>query len=311
MTIAISGCGGFIGNVLVRHLLDNGYPVRGMDNFDKGHCDALLGVIDRSNFEFFEGDVCNPKDCEHLVKDCSGVVNLAALVGFPRCLKRPELAHLVNVNGVANMVAARNNFTNLAPFIQTSTGSVYGAVIDDICTEETPCNTNTVYGITKLKAEEILRKERNVIIYRYATAFGVSPSMRVNLLVNDFVNRALTDRSLTIFEADFKRTFIHILDFARTIGFALKNYDKMTDVIYNAGDEKLNWSKRDVAEYIKGKTGCHITYADIGKDLDVRNYTVSYKRLNKLGFYCHINMEKGIDELIKAGRLLRSRNPYD
>ncbi len=305
--ISVSGCGGFIGNVLVRFLLEKGYRVRGMDNFHKGHCDALLGIVNHNNFEFFYGDVTRREDCEKLVKDATVVVNLAALVGFPACAKQPALAEVVNVEGTRNMVYAANG----KPFIFTSTGSVYGAV-KDICTEESPINTNTIYGITKYRAEQIVQGQPNTVIYRYATAFGLSPNMRVNLLVNDFVHRALTEKVLVVFEADFKRTFIHIRDFCRSIEFAIDNYKAMQEQkVFNCGSNDLNWTKRQLADYVSQKTGCYVHYADVGKDWDVRNYEVSYEKLNKLGFTCVRTMEDGIDELIKATPLLRTRNPYE
>jgi nucleoside-diphosphate-sugar epimerase len=306
-TVAISGCGGFIGNALVRHLLDAGYKVRGMDNFHKGHCDALLGVINHINFEFIYGDVTREDDCAKLVKGADYIVHLAALVGFPACAKQPALAEVVNVEGTRNMVNAANG----RPFVFTSTGSVYGAV-KDLCTEESPINTNTIYGITKYKAEEIVRKYPNTVIYRYATAFGLSPNMRVNLLVNDFVHRALTEKVLVVFEADFKRTFIHISDFCRSIKFAFNNYKEMQEQkVFNCGSNQLNWTKRQLADYVAEKTGCYVHYADVGKDWDVRNYEVDYSKLNNLGFECVFNMEDGIGELIKATPLLRTRNPYE
>jgi len=305
--IAISGCGGYIGNALVRYLLWQGYSVKGMDNFHKGHCDALLGIIENPNFEFIYGDVTRQEDCDKLCRDADFVVNLAALVGFPACAKQPALAQVVNVEGTRNMIKAADD----KPFVFTSTGSVYG-VVKDICTEESPINTNTIYGKTKYEAEGIVRQAPNTVIYRYATAFGLSPNMRVNLLVNDFVNRALTEKVLVVFEADFKRTFIHISDFCRSIEFAIHNYSAMQEQkVFNCGSNDLNWTKRQLADYVAEKTGCYVHYADVGKDWDVRNYEVDYSKLNNLGFHCTRNMEDGINELIKATPLLRARNPYE
>lgn len=306
-TIGVTGCGGFVGNSLVRHLLNKGYKVKGMDNFHKGHCDALLGIINHSQFEFMYGDVTRQEDCDKLVQGTNYIVHLAALVGFPACAKQPALAEAVNVGGTKNMVRAAAG----RPFVFTSTGSVYGAVTD-ICTEESPLNTNTIYGITKAKAERVVETAMNTVIYRYATAFGLSPNMRVNLLVNDFVHRAMTEKVLVVFEADFLRTFIHLSDFCRSIEFAFNNYTLMqTQKIFNCGSNELNWTKRQLADYVSSKTGCYVHYADVGKDLDVRNYSVDYSKLNKLGFECVKNMEDGISELIKATPLLRTRNPYE
>lgn len=305
-TIAISGCAGFVGNVLIRHFLDLGYNVIGMDNCFKGNYDSLLSVINHPKFTFFNGDVTIKDDCKRLVEKADYVAHLGSLVGFPICKKHPTLAKLVNVDGTANMVRAADG----RPFVFTSTGSVYGAV-KDICTEESPLNTNTIYGITKKDAELIVKAERNTVIFRYSTAFGASANMRVNLLVNDFVNRALTENCLVVFEADFRRTFIHLQDFVRSIEFAFLRYPDMQEQkVFNCGDEKLNWTKRQLAEYVSQKTGCHVFYGETGKDLDVRDYACSFKKLNDLGFYCKVSMEQGIDELLKTIPLLQMRNPY-
>jgi nucleoside-diphosphate-sugar epimerase len=309
--ISISGGGGYIGSKATTYFLNQGYKVRVMDNFYKTHCDALFSVAHNPNFEFIYGDVTKIKDCEKLVDGCDAIINLAAIVGFPQCAKNPVLASLVNAGGTENMLKARNTYDKNVPFILTSTGSVYGAVTDTICTEDTPANTKTQYGITKKCAEIIAQENPNTIIYRYATAFGVSPCMRVQLLVNDFVHRALTEKVIVIFEADFKRTFIHIGDFIRSLEFGILNHDKMKDKIYNVGDNNLNWSKRQLGEYVSKKTGCLLHFAETGKDLDVRNYEVDYSRINNAGFRCNVTMEQVIDELLKAAPLLRVGNRYE
>jgi nucleoside-diphosphate-sugar epimerase len=310
-TVAISGAGGFIGSLATKYFLKQDYRVRAMDNFYKGHIDSLLEVITHPNFTFIPGDVTKFADCKKLMEGADAVINLAALVGFPQCAKNEILARAVNVGGTQNMLLARNSSNPDIPFILPSTGSVYGAVTEQICTEDTPTNTNTVYGLTKLEAEQYVKRCENVVIFRYATAFGVSPCMRIQLLVNDFVYRAMTERIIVVFEADFKRTFIHISDFVLSLEFAINNYKQMTDIVYNVGDNSLNWSKRQLANYISEKTGCLVHFAETGKDLDVRNYEVSVDRINKLGFKCFTSMEKGIDELIKAIPLLRVGNRYE
>jgi nucleoside-diphosphate-sugar epimerase len=310
-TIAISGGGGYIGSRTIGYFLNKGYKVRTMDNFYKGHCDALFPYTTNENFEFIYGDVTNINDCNKLVQGADAVVNLAAIVGFPQCARNKDLAYAVNVRGTSNMMEARNHFNKDIPFIFTSTGSVYGAVTEQLCTEKTPTNTNTVYGLTKLAAENRIIEEENAIVYRYATAFGTSPCMRVQLLVNDFVFRAFNEKIIVVFEADFKRTFIHISDFIRSLEFAILNYKNMKDKVYNVGDNGLNWSKRELAEYISKKTGCALHFAETGKDLDVRNYEVDYSKINNLGFKCEMTMESGIQELIRAIPLLRVGNRYE
>lgn len=306
MKIGVTGCGGYVGTVLCKYLLDNGHHVYGMDNFHKGQCDALLNLISDERFTFQYGDVSVLDDCRKLVDNVDAIIHLAAIVGFPACKRQPMLSKAVNVEGTRNICKARGSM----PMVFASTGSVYGKV-EDICTEDSPCNPLTVYGKDKLEAESIVRNSGNSVSLRFATGFGVSPSMRVNLLVNDLVYQAMTNRCLTIFEADARRTFIHVKDMARAFYHALININSLSYDVYNAGDDGLNWTKRYLAEYIKAKTGCLVTYAEIGKDLDQRDYAVSYSRFNSEIINCHTSMENGIDELIKATPILQIRHQYE
>lgn len=311
MKIAISGCGGFIGSYAIGYFLQKGYQIRGLDNYSKGHCDSLFQYINNPNFQFIYGSVSKQKDCDRLLDDCDAVIHLAGLVGFPICDRHEGDAEVVNHIGTQNMIAARDKISTNIPFVFTSTGSVYGAV-QGICTETTICNTNTVYGLTKRRAEKVLEHSKNTIIYRMATAYGISPTMRVALLVNDFAYKAVVERRLDVYEADFRRTFIHISDFVRSLEFAITNCHALEqDKIYNCGDDNLNWTKRRLAEYFKEKTGCKVTYDGSGSDLDCRDYECSYKKLNNKGFFTKKTMEEGIDELIKAVPLLRIGNRYE
>jgi nucleoside-diphosphate-sugar epimerase len=301
----ITGGAGFVGNVLIRELLSQGYEVKCMDNFHKGSCDALLGVISHPKFEFLNGDVTNKSDCVKFVKDCDQVVHLAAIVGFPACKRQPVLSHEVNVNGTRNIVDALSNQQKI---VFASTGSVYGA-LTETCTENSPLNPQSEYGIQKKVAEDIVSQHCNSVSFRFATALGVSPSMRVNLLANDFCFQALVNRCLTIFEADFRRTFIHVKDMARSFIWGLEN--DLLHKVYNCGDNNLNCTKRQLAEMIKQKTGCFITYGEIGSDLDKRDYEVSYDRLNQEGFYCERDLSDSLDEVLKAIPLLNIRHQYE
>ena len=155
-----------------------------------------------------------------------------------------------------------------------------------------------------------MSEEPNTVSFRFATGFGVSPNMRVNLLVNDFVYQAMTNKALVIFQADFRRTFIHVKDMARAFEFGV-THPNMKYKVYNCGDNKLNWTKRQLAEYVKEQTGCHIFYGDVGIDLDQRDYEVDYSRLNSEGFYTETSMETGIIELVKAIPILQIRHQYE
>lgn len=310
MKIALSGCAGYIGSYAIKYFLDKGYKVRGMDNFFKnGHADTLFQYIGHPNFEFITGDITNYKDCQKLIDGCDGVLNAAALVGLPICKKWPNIAEQVNVGGSENMIKARNHYNENIPFIGFFTGSQYG-IVEGICTEESPQNTDTVYGLTKKRGEEIIIAEKNTISLRFATCYGLSPSMRVNLLVNDFVNQAVNGKCITIFQADARRTFVHISDLVASVEFFLLKQKEVKYKIYNVGDDSLNLTKRDVAEFLKKKTNCVLFYGDFGIDEDKRDYAVSYKRLNEENFKCKSTLEDGINELIKAAPILSMRNPY-
>jgi nucleoside-diphosphate-sugar epimerase len=171
-------------------------------------------------------------------------------------------------------------------------------------------NAVSQYGINKRVAEGMISDEENTVSFRFATGFGVSPSMRVNLLVNDFVYQAMTSKILTIFQADFRRTFIHVRDMAKAFTMGVKNMDRWKHKVYNCGANHLNWTKRELAEYIKEQTGCFVHYEEIGKDGDQRDYEVSYNKLEAEGFKCDVDMETGIDELIKVSPILQIRHQY-
>ena len=306
-TVLVTGGGGFVGNVLCRDLLSQGYKVRCVDNFHKTGTDPLMALIPNQNFEFMSGDVTNENSVKKMVEGVDGIVHLAAIVGFPDCKAQPALARVVNIGGTENLLKHRDENT---PFVFASTGSIYGQV-EGVCTEESPSNAVSLYGVTKRIAEEMVRDKPNTVSFRFATGFGVSPSLRVCLLVNDFVHQAMTNNCLTVFQADFRRTFIHVKDMSRAFIFGLENVAGMKHDVYNAGSNNLNWTKRELSEYISEQTGCIVSYAEIGEDLDQRDYEVDYSRLNDEGFQCIYNMKDGIKELIKAAPLIKIRHQYE
>ncbi len=313
MKILVTGGGGYVGSVLCRTLLNAGHKVRCVDNFSKGHCDALIPLCRNESFEFLRGDITNIFDIIHMVKNIDAVIHLAALVGFPACKQNPSLAVLINAKGtdyLADVVPID------IPFIFASTGSVYGKVVDDVCTEDTVPKPLSQYGMTKLEAEQVIRKRRkHSVIYRFATGFGVSPNMRVNLLVNDLVYQCVHNKCVTIFQADFMRTFIHVEDMAQAFLHAIDNYwDMSTGInyapIYNCGSEYNNWSKRQIVDYIASITGASVNYEEIGTDADQRDYVVDYNRLQDAGFNTKIGIKEGIDELVKVSSLIYIHHQY-
>jgi nucleoside-diphosphate-sugar epimerase len=305
MKVLITGGAGYVGTTLIPQLLGKGHEVSVYDNLLFGG-DYILPFFRNPDFRFIKGDVRDLNELKKAAKDADVVVHLAAIVGYPACRKEPELARSVNVDGTKNLIKATSNNQLL---IYASTGSNYGSV-EDICTEETPLNPLSLYGQTKTMAEKMLLEERNTIGYRFATAFGVSPRIRLDLLINDFTYKAITQGYLVIYEKHFMRTFIHVHDMGRAFIFGIENRDKMVKNIYNVGSEKMNYSKEQICEFIKDKTNVFVHYADIGEDADKRNYVVSYKKINQLGYDTTITVKQGIDELAKALTAIEFKTPY-
>jgi len=303
--VLITGGAGYVGTTLIPQLLEKEYDVTVFDNLMFGG-DYILPFFRHTNFHFIEGDIRDENALWDACKHADVIIHLAAIVGFPACRTEPELAKAVNVDGTRNLVKVTSNNQLV---IYASTGSNYGAV-EDVCTEETPLNPLSLYGQTKTLAEKMLIEERNTIGWRFATAFGISPRMRLDLLINDFTYKALTQGYLVVYESHFMRTFIHVHDMGRVFLFGIENQDKMVKNIYNVGSEKMNYSKKDICEIIKKDTGTYVHYADIGEDQDKRNYVVSYKKINSLGYDTTIDVETGVNELVKALKVIKFKTPY-
>lgn len=306
MKILVTGGAGYIGTTLVPLLLERGYQVTVLDSLLFGG-DPLLPFFKFPNFDFVKGDIRDEKIAREQCKDKDVVIHLAAIVGFPACRNNPELAQTTNMDGTRNIADALSK-DQLVLF--GSTGSNYGALVDEICTEETPLNPLSLYGKTKTAAEQYLRENATCIAYRFATAFGVSPRLRLDLLINDFTYQAVKQKYLVVYESHFMRTFIHVHDIARSFLFAIDNADRMKGEVYNIGSEKMNYSKRDICSMIQKETGAYIHYADVGEDADKRNYVVSYKKINSLGYDTTITVEAGIKELVRALQVIQVHNPY-
>ena len=182
---------------------------------------------------------------------------------------------------------------------------------DAICTEDTTLNPQTVYGQTKLEGEKILLDSGNAVSYRLATAFGLSPSLRLDLLINDFCYQAVQNRNLIVYEAHVKRSFIDVYDIARAIIHAFDNYDIMRGQVYNCGSDGMSASKLDVIELIKKQIDFYFHIAEIGKDEDRRDYPVSYDKIRSTGFQTTVTLEEGIKQLLNAFKFLRLPNPYN
>ena len=305
MEILITGGAGYVGTSLIPQLLERNYVVHVYDNLLFGG-DQILPFFRNKNFKFTKGDIRDVNSLKEVVKSADVIIHLAAIVGYPACRKDPDLAKSVNVQGTKNLIESSSN--NQLIFYG-STGSNYGSV-EEICTEETPLNPLSLYGQTKTLAEKMILENREAIAYRFATAFGVSPRLRLDLLINDFTYKAVTQGYLVVYEKQFMRTFIHVHDMGKAFVFGIENRDKMINNVYNVGSENQNYSKEQICELIRTQTNAYIHYADVGEDADKRNYVVSYKKLNNLGFSTSITVEQGIEELTKVCKAIEFRNPY-
>tara|TARA_R100001086_G_scaffold188737_1_gene106631 strand:+ start:632 stop:1567 length:936 start_codon:yes stop_codon:yes gene_type:complete len=305
MRVLVTGGAGYIGTTLIPKLLDEGHQVTVFDCLLHGG-NPVVPFFRNKNFKLIRGDI---RDFEALREAARGqevVIHLAAIVGFPACRMNPQIAKDVNVGGTINLI---NAVSPEIPILYGSTGSNYGTVTD-ICTEETPLNPLSLYGETKTKAEQILMERGNAVAYRFATAFGIAPRMRLDLLINDFTNKCLRDGYLVVYEKHFMRTFIHVSDIADSFIFALNNIADMRNNVYNVGDDSMNFSKEQVCDMIADKTGAFIHFEEIGQDADKRNYKVSYDKISNLGFFTKVGMIEGIDEIHEALKVMDFQDSY-
>ncbi len=304
--ILVTGGAGYIGSVLSPLLLEEGFKVTIYDSLLYGGS-TLLPFISQPNFSFIKGDIRDKDSLAAATKNKDIIIHLAAIVGLPACNKDKRLAHSTNIQGTKNVV------DSLSPdqyLIHASTVSNYGASTGNMCDEESHLNPISYYGKTKTEAEKTVLDFQNTVCLRFATAFGVSPRIRLDLLINDFVYQAHVNKFLILFEKTYKRTFIHVQDIALSILFAIKNIEKMKHSVFNIGDNSNNYSKEEIARKIKEKIDYYLHFADIGEDEDKRNYSVSYERVNSLGFKTKKTVDEGIDELIKACQIFEFKHPY-
>jgi len=308
MKILVTGGAGYVGTSLIPQLLDHPtWKVRVLDNLMFGG-DQLLPFVRHPNFEFVKGDVRDSGALVTATRDVDVVIHLAAIVGYPACRAQPELAKSVNIGGARALMRAVSH-SQLVLF--GSTGSNYGKAIETV-TEDTPLAPLSLYGQTKTTAERDLLDNCSTVAFRFATAFGVSPRMRLDLLINDFTFRAATQGYLTVYEAEFMRTFIHVADMGLAFVHILEHYwPSLVNNVYNIGSDRMNYSKREICEMIRARlVNTKVHYADIGNDEDQRNYKVSYEKFSFLGYQTRYTVEQGIDELVSAFTLLDIHSKY-
>ncbi len=307
MKALVTGGAGYIGSILVPQLLKKGHKVIVIDNFMYNQA-SLLDCCHDEKLTVIRGDVRDEKLVSKYLKNVDVIFPLACLTGAPLCEKDPITAKTVNFDAVKMILELRNKDQII---IFPTTNSGYGIGRRAVyCTEETPLNPISLYGRLKVKLERLLLESGSCITLRLATVFGISPRMRLDLLVNDFTYRAVTDRSLILFESHFKRNYIHVSDVAKTFIHCLENFDKMKDEPYNVGLSSANLSKWELCEEIKKQVpNFYFIEAEIGEDPDKRNYIVSNEKIEATGFKADYSLQQGIAELIKGYQIIR-RNQF-
>lgn len=300
--VLVTGGAGYLGSILCEHLISKGYHVTVIDNLMYGQ-HPLLHLCSSPSFDFVFGDVRDEDLICRLVKKADVLMPLAAVVGAPACERDQWLAKSVNLEAI-HMLNRLRSPQQLVIFPTTNSG--YGTKSGDIyCSEDTPLNPISLYGKTKVQAEAELLESPNVISLRLATVFGVSPRMRLDLLVNYFVYAAVTDGYIVLFEKAFKRNYIHIRDVADCFIHCIENSKDMAGRSYNAGLDTANLSKEELALKIKEYVpDFYIHFSEVGSDPDKRNYIVSNQRLRGAGFEARRSIDEGIGELIKGYRML-------
>lgn len=303
MNILVTGGAGYLGSVLVPELLRTGYSVTVLDNFMYRQ-NSLANVCSHSKFSVVKGDIRVKSLMAKMLAKHDAVIPLAALVGAPLCTKDPVGATTTNRDAIFTMLKL---FSKEQMLLMPTTNSAYGTGDENnYCTEESPLRPISQYAVEKVEVEKAVLEHQNAISFRLATVFGMSPRMRIDLLVNDFTYRAVNDRFVVLFESQFKRNYIHIYDVARVFLHAFDNYEKMKGQIFNIGLSDANLSKKELCERIKRHIpDFTIVEAPVGKDPDQRNYIVSNEKIEKTGFRPQKSLDDGIEELIKGYTMIR------
>ena len=301
--VFVAGGAGYLGSVFVPELLNQSYKVTVLDNLMHDQ-HSLLECCANSDFDFIKGDICDENLISSLIPKYDIIIMLAALVGAPACKVNPTLTKLVNYDVP---VAIINKLSPSQKVIFPTTNSGYGVGgKDKFCTEESSLKPLSVYGKLKVDLEKAFLDTGNAITFRLATVFGMSPRMRMDLLVNDFTYRAFKDRFIVLFEEHFRRNYIHIRDVTKAFIFGIDNYERMQGEPYNVGLSSANLTKRQLCEKIKEYVPeFYIHSAPVGEDPDKRDYIVSNAKLESLGWHPECTLDMGITELLKGYRIIK------
>jgi len=302
--ILVTGGAGYLGSTLVPELLAAGHKVTVLDNFMYQQ-NSLAHVCHHPGFDVVRGDVRSESTVLPLLRNADIIIPLAAYVGAPLCARDPVGASTTNHDAIVTVLKHVSKHQRI---LMPTTNSAYGTGdASHHCTEDSPLRPMSLYAIEKVKVEKELMQHPNATSFRLATVFGMSPRMRIDLLVNDFTYRAVHDRFVVLFEANFKRNYIHVRDIARAFMHGIDNYEKTNGQIFNVGLSDANVSKRELCQAIE-KHVPEFTFieAPIGKDPDQRNYIVSNAKIEATGYQPQVTLDAGIRELIKGFTMLRN-----
>ncbi len=305
--VLVTGGSGYIGSVLVTRLLEEGYQITVVDNFMFDQT-SLLGLCHNPNLHIIRGDVRDEDTMMKAVEGADFIMPLAAIVGASACSRDWIAAESTNVGAIRILTRCRSPKQKI---IFPCTNSGYGVGEEGIyCTEETPLRPISLYGKEKVEAEGIILNAGNSISLRLATVFGVSPFMRLDLLANNFVYRAINDGFVVLYQAHFKRNYIHVRDVARAFIHCMKNFDSMKDEPYNVGLSQANLSKWELCQEIKKQVpDFYFVAAEVGEDIDQRNYIVSNEKIEATGYRPDVSLQQGIRELIKGYQIIKGLEP--
>lgn len=307
MKILVTGAAGYIGSVLVPMLLAKEHDVIAVDNFMYKQT-SLLDAAVNPKLRILRADVRNESIMKDLISKVDAIIPLSCLTGAPLCDRDPIGAKTINHDAIQFMLKCKSKNQMM---VFPSTNSGYGVGTPGLpCDESSPLTPVSLYGRLKVDIENQLLNDGSVATFRFATLFGSSPRMRLDLLVNDFVYRAVYDRFVILFEPHFKRNYLHVRDGARAFIHVLENYDKMKGQAFNVGLSSANLSKQELCERIKVQIPeFQFPAAEIGEDPDKRNYIVSNEKIEKTGFKTQFDLEHGIKELKNAYQVIK-RNEY-
>ena len=302
--ILVTGGAGYLGSTLVPDLLQLGHKITVLDSFMYKQA-SLNHVCHHPNFSVLKGDIRIESVMAPLIKKADIVIPLAALVGAPMCSQDPVGATTVNHDAIILMLKL---LSKQQLVMMPTTNSAYGTGDkNNFCTEESPLNPISIYAKEKVAIEKELMQRENAISFRLATVFGMSPRMRIDLLVNDFTYRAVYDRFVVLFESSFKRNYVHVRDVSRVFRHAIEHFDRMKGQIYNVGLSEANVSKRELCEHIQKQVPDFVFLdAPVGKDPDQRNYIVSNAKIEATGFKPMYSLDAGISDLIKGYTMIKN-----